>query len=111
MAAREHEREAFVRDRAHVVLVFGKLLEPGEELRLLAVHAVTANAIDRAVACGGDDPRTRVPGVAVPRPALERGRERVLDGVLGELEVSERSREDADRIPPLLAKNLLDAGQ
>jgi hypothetical protein len=75
------------------------------------VHSVTPDAVDRPVARGRDDPRARVSGIAVARPALECRRERVLDGVLGELEVSERPREDADGIPPLLAKDLLDARQ
>ena len=47
-------------------------------------------------------------GSAVPRPALERGRERVLHGVLGELEVAEDADEDRDCTAPLLAEDLVD---
>ena len=37
-------------------------------------------------------------------PALDGCRERVLDGVLGALQIAECPREDRDRAPPLLAE-------
>ena len=51
------------------------------------------------------------PGVAwhpLTRPALECRGERVLHGVLGELEVAEDAREDRDGTAPLLAEDPLD---
>ena len=108
MAAREDERETLVRDRAHLVPVLRKPLESCQELGFLAVDAFAPDAIDRAVACGGDDPGARIPRAAVAGPALERRRECILDGVLGELEVPDGAREDADCVPPLLAEDLLD---
>ena len=53
----------------------------------------------------------QAPGVAgspVARPALECRRERVLHGVLGELEVAEDAREDRDGTRPLLSEDALD---
>ncbi len=108
VAAREDEREALVRDRAHVVLLGGKLLQAADELGLLLEDLLAADPVDRAVARGRDDPRARVPRHAVARPALECRRERVLHGVLGELEVAEDAREDRDGMAPLLPEDALD---
>jgi hypothetical protein len=110
MAAGEDEREPLVGDRAHLVLLVGELGEPGEELRLPLEGAVAADPVDRAVPCRRDDPRTGVPRRAVPRPALERRRERVLYGVLGEVEVAEDADEDRDGTSPLLAEDRRDVG-
>ena len=43
-------------------------------------------------------------------PALERGRERILNRVLGELEVTEDADEDRDGACPFLTKEGLDRG-
>ena len=109
MAAGEDEREPLVGDRAHVVVLARELLQPCEELHLLAKDAIAPDAVDRAVLRGRDDPGRGVARVALSRPALERRRERVLDGVLGELEVAERAGEDPDSVSPLLPEDLLDA--
>src|SRR5207302_10497478 len=45
---------------------------------------------------------------AVAFPALERDRERVLESVLGEIEVAEDAREDRKRASPLLLEDRLD---
>ena len=44
----------------------------------------------------------------VARPALRGDRERLLDGVLGEVEVAERADQDRDRAPELFAEGLGD---
>ena len=63
--------------------------------------ALAPDPVDRPVTGGGDDPGRRVVGHAVARPALERGRERVLDRLLGAVEVAEDAGERRDRLPRL----------
>jgi len=109
MAAREDEAQAFVGNRAHVVLLLGsKLLEAREELGLARQRPFAADAIDRTVPRGRDDPRSRVARGAVLRPPFERARERFLDSILGELKVPENTDEDRDRTSPLLAEDRVD---
>ena len=103
VAAGEDEREPVVGDRAHVVLLGGQRLEPGEQLGLARERPLAPEPVDRAVARGRDDPGARVARHAVARPALERDREGVLHRVLGELEVAEDAGEDGDCTAPLLA--------
>ncbi len=108
VAAREHEREPLVGNRAHVVLLRRKLLEPADELCLALEDLLAADAVDGAVARGRDDPgagRLREPFAG---PTLESSRECVLHGVLGKLEIAEDAREDADGAPPFLAEDTLD---
>jgi len=97
MAAREHELEPFVRDGVHIGLfVRGQGLQPREELGLPLEGSFTTDAIDCAVSGGREDPAARVRGLAVPPPALQCNRERVLEGVLGEVEIAENAREDRE---------------
>jgi hypothetical protein len=70
---------------------------------LLAPHPV-----DRPVAGRGDDPRRGIGGHAVAGPALERDRERVLDRLLGAIEVAERASEDGDRLSRLAAEQAVE---
>ena len=42
-------------------------------------------------AAGGDEPGARVRGNAVARPLLDRGRERVVHRLLGEIEIAEQA--------------------
>src|SRR5215207_1067575 len=110
MAAGEDEAQPFVGDRAHVVLLLGsKLLQAGEQLGLSREGALAADAVDRAIPRGGNDPRGRVARRPVARPALECGRERVLHRVLGELEVAEDADQNRDGASPFLAEEGLDA--
>ena len=56
-----------------------------------------AEAVDRPVPCRRRDPGARVVRDAPNRPRLERGDERFLDGLLGEVEVAEDADERRDR--------------
>ncbi len=47
-------------------------------------------------------------GLTVAWPTLERDRERILEGVLGQVEIAEDAREDRERAPPLLLEDGLD---
>jgi hypothetical protein len=85
------------------------LFQLREQLPLPGESLLAANAVDGPVAGRRDDPGARVAWPAFTRPALERGRERVLHRILGELEVAaEGAGENRDRTPPLLAKGGLD---
>ena len=109
MAAREDETQSLVGDRAHLFLLVGpKLLESGEQLGLAGERPFAPDPIDRAVARRRDDPRAWIARGAVPRPTFERGRERVLNRVLRELEVTEDADEDRNGTSPLLAEDRVD---
>jgi hypothetical protein len=79
-----------------------------EELRLAREGSLAADPVDGAVARSRDDPRSGMPRNAVARPAFERRRERVLNRVLGELEVTEDADEDRDGMSPFLAEEGFD---
>ena len=107
VAAGEDQPQALVGDRAHGLVVLVGLVRPGQRLQPRELLSSRRRAplgpqpVDRAVARRGDDPRRRVGGDAVARPALERDRARVLDRLLGAVEVAERAGERGDRLPRL----------
>jgi len=102
--------ETFVAERGHV----GRRhvgrglqgLERGEAVgRLLLVRSprLAAGPVDRLAAGGGEQPGPGVVGQAIAGPSLERGDARLLERVLGEVEVAERAderREDLARLTP-----------
>jgi hypothetical protein len=85
-----------------------QLLEPRQQLGLAVEVAVAADAVDRAVASRRDDPGPGVGRDAVARPTLERDRERVLDRVLGPVEIAEDTGQVRKRASPLLPEDALD---
>ena len=107
MAAGEDELEPLVRNRrlVHVVL-------PGlrhvEQATLRREPAIAANAVDRAVARGGDQPGARVGGRPLAEPALGGERERFLGGLLSEVEVAEEADQAGEDTAPLVAEDLLE---
>jgi hypothetical protein len=79
------------------------------ELGTLGVKgALAAQPIDRPIAGDARDPGAGVVGDAVARPALERDGERVLDGLLGGVEVAEDADQGRDRPPGLLPEGAID---
>ena len=110
MAAGEDQPEPIVRDGAVVDLV---LLAQGHE-RLELAHLVLEPAgppdpVDGLVPGRGRDPRAGVARQPALRPDLERDQERVLDGLLGEVEVAEDADERRDRPSRLLAEQAVDS--
>ena len=107
MAAGEHELEPLVGDRrlVHDVLHGLGLVEQGQ---LRGERAIPANAVDRAVARGRQQPRPRLRGRSLARPALGRDREGVLRGLLGELEVAEEADQAREHAAPLVVEGLLE---
>src|SRR3954447_23217838 len=101
MAAREDQLETVVGDS--VVRGVGRRRQRQQRGLELDGAAVPAQAVQRAVAGHGGDPRRGVVGRAVARPALEGDEEGLLHRVLGEREVAEdadEGRDGATRLAP-----------
>jgi hypothetical protein len=112
VAAGEEQSQPIVRDRGHVVGI-GLLRGRGERLelaQLFLVSPITPEPVDRRVARRTDDPGGGIVRPTVSRPALERGREGLLDGVLGEIEVAEDPDQRGDRPPRLAPEQAVDNG-
>jgi hypothetical protein len=114
VAGGEDQPQPLVGDRGHDV-VDGVLGVPAERAQFGLQGAAPArpaalgpDPVERAVARGGDDPRRRVVRQPVPRPALERDEERVLDGLLGAVEVAEDVGENGDRPARLAPEQAVD---
>jgi hypothetical protein len=109
VAAGEDEPQPVVRDGAVVDLV---LLAGGHERLELADLVLEPlrppDAVDRLVARGGGDPRAGIARQAALGPDLERDEEGVLDGLLGEVEVTEHPDERRDRPPRLFPEQAAD---
>jgi hypothetical protein len=84
------------------------VLEPGELGLFRLQRSSPAQTVDRAVPSGGDDPGAGIRRDAVLGPSLGGDGERLLDGVLGEVEVAERADQDRDGAPELLPERLGD---
>ncbi len=107
VAAREDQLEPLVRDRrlVHFVLQGFRHLEPAG---LLRSRPIASEAVDRAVTSGGDEPRAWVGRRPLARPALGGDRERLLGGLLGELEVAEEADQAGEDTSPLVSKDLFE---
>ena len=69
-----------------------------------------AEPVDRPVAGGGDDPAGGAGRQAVGRPPLEGDDERLLDRLLGDVDVAEEADQGGDRSAGLAAEDPLDLG-
>ena len=67
-----------------------------------------AHPVDRLEAPGGDEPCPRISRHAVVRPALERGHERVVQRLLGEIEIAEETDERRQDLARVRAVDLVD---
>lgn len=111
MTAREDQTKSVVRDAAHVRFVAGERLELGEPRErdvLLAKRSLSSDPVDGTVAGRRRDPcaRRRRHPARGPRP--ERFGKRFLNGVLGEIEVTEDPDQGRDGPALLLAEQALD---
>jgi hypothetical protein len=79
-----------------------------EQVGLRRERAIAADAVDRAVASGANQPGARVGGRPVAGPALGGNRERFLGGFLGEVEVAEEADQAGEDAAPLVAEYLLE---
>jgi hypothetical protein len=67
--------------------------------------SLAADAVDRAVTGRDREPGAWIGRRAVARPALGRRRERLLGGLLGEVEVAEEADQRGQDPTPLVAKD------
>src|SRR5207237_7754525 len=111
VAAGEDEAESLVRHRFVAVFLTLQLREPLEQLRLARKRALPPDAVDRAISRGRAQPGTGIFGRPVARPALQSGRDRILKGVLRELEVAEDADQGCEDAAPLLAEDAFDGAQ
>jgi hypothetical protein len=109
VAAGEDELEALVGEGRLVHRVLHGLRNV-ELARLLGQHALAPQAVDRPVARRGDQPRPRVGRRTVARPALRGRGERVLRGLLGEVEVAEEADQRGQDATPLVAEDVVELG-
>ena len=111
MTAREDQSETVVGDPAHVAFISFERLElgePRERVGPLGERALASEAVDRAVASRRRDPRAGVPRHTATRPGAERLGERLLDGVLRQVEVAEDPDQGRDRSTLLLPEQAVD---
>src|SRR5207248_27514 len=107
------EPEEVVLDRVVVVRASDRTLEGGdlgERPELLRVETPPSQTIDRLVLGGLDEPRDRLLRAAVARPLLDRSGERLLQRLLGEIEVTEapdEGRPDRPRFAPVESIDVL----
>ncbi len=107
MAAREDQLESLVRQGR--LLVVGELLGARQQLGLAHQGALAADPVDGAVARCGDEPAGRVVRGPVAGPSLEGRRERVLERVLGEVEVAEDADQSGQDARALVPDDLLES--
>ena len=115
MAAGEHQLEALVVNHGVCVQFsfwFWSWCVRGgggfELSRLEGERALAADAIDRAVAGRDGEPGARVGRRALARPSLGGDGERLLGGLLGEVEVTEEADQRGEDPPPLVAEDLIE---
>jgi hypothetical protein len=107
MAAGEDETETIVRDRAHLfLLVRGHV----EDLELPLERLLPPDPVDGSVARRRQEPRRWVVRRPDTRPALERRFERLLERVLGEVEVAEDTNQGGEDPATFLAEQPIDVG-
>jgi hypothetical protein len=112
VTAREDELQPLVGecDVVHLDHLVLDRLPHVEQAGLRGQRPVALDAVDGPVACGRDQPRGGVVGLAVARPAGGGDRERLLRGFLGELEVAEEADQRSEDATPLLAEDPLEDG-
>ena len=110
MAAREDQAQLLVGNHLGLLVVVPRR-QSREELGLPLEGPLAPDPVDRAVASRGRQPGAGVVRHTVDGPALQRGRHRVLKGVLGEVEVAEDADQAREHAPPLGAEDALELAQ
>jgi hypothetical protein len=111
MAGGEDEPQAIVRERIDLALVVVDRPQRRQrrELRALGLQSALApQPVDRPVAGDAGDPGTGVVGDSIARPALDRDRERLLDRLLGCVEVAQNADQGRNRPSGLLPEGAVD---
>jgi hypothetical protein len=111
MAAGEDQAQALVRKLVRRAILGDAPAQRVERLQrraLLGERPLAADAVDGLVARDLRDPRPRIPRDPVARPALQRDYERLLDGLLRQVEIADRPNERRDRPPRLTSEQAVD---
>src|SRR5688572_22141948 len=115
LGGRGERRVAAGEDQSQPVVAHGTLLDElvaGVQQRRLGVavlaQGLATQAVDRPVAGSGDDPPRRAGRHAVGGPARARDHERVLDRLLGDVDVAEAADQDRHGSAVLLTEDPLD---
>ena len=87
---------------------FAAGLQEGRLRVPVLARRLAAELVDRPVARCGDDPTGGTRGQSCRRPPLHGRRERVLDGLLGDVDIAEDAHQDGHGATVLLAENALD---
>ena len=106
MAAGEDQLEPLVLDHRVVKFVhrrFWHVQLPG----LFGERPVAADPVDRAVARGDRQPSAGICGNPVAGPPLCGDRERLLGGLLGEVEIAEEADQGGKYAAPLVAEDVV----
>jgi hypothetical protein len=111
VAASEDETEAIVLHESRLlrlaeVVAFGR--EHGDLDDEFLSASLAAEPVDRSIAGRGRDPAARVGRQAVARPSAQGDGERLLDYVLGKVDVAEGADQGGDRSAGLLAEDQAD---
>jgi hypothetical protein len=109
MAAGEDQLEPLVLDHGVVKFVHrrsGHLQLTG----LLGQRPLASDPVDRPVARGDRQPSAGVGRDPIAGPALRGDRERLLGGLLGEIEIAEETDQRGYDPPPLIAEDAIQQG-
>ena len=111
VTAGEDQLQAFVGDRAVVEVerIHRRFRQIGLEQPRLAPQRLPASyPVDGAIASSRDQPGDRILRRPVTGPPLGRDRERLLGGLLGEVDVTEEADQGGEDAAPLAPEDLLD---
>ncbi len=97
MATSEDQTEAIILDLL-VIFTEGSVadarLDVGNNISLHSIEArAPAHDVDGFEACGGNQPGARIVWNTSPRPRLQRGGERLMHGLFGEVQISQEAHE------------------
>ena len=109
MATCEDELETLVRERGFLDLVHGRLRWL-QEMHLRGERPVAPDPVDRAVAGGRRQPGAGVLRLPVAGPSRCRNGERLLRGLLGEVEVAEEADQVGEDPAPLVTEDPVEQG-
>ena len=108
VTAGEDQSEPVVGDLVHVVTQCFEVAYPLRRFGLPGPLLLAPDAVDRAVPRRRRDPGSRVVGDPVHGPAIQGDRERLLHGLLGQIEVAEHADERRHRTPGLAPEQAVD---
>src|SRR5438270_8226468 len=110
MAAGKYQLEPLVRKRQVIHLFCSSLSFPLKQV--LKNHLFTGKctiatqAVNSLAPRSSGHPGTRIVGYALDRPAFKRNEQRVLEGILSELEIPHKTNQAGEDAIGLLAKGL-----